>query len=643
MLRIKKLDIFVIKSFVLLFIGTTFICLFIFMMQFLWKRVDDMVGKGLDLIVLAKFFYYSALALWPTSAPLAVLLASLMTFGNFGERFELIAMKAAGIPLTKVMRPLIIFTTFIAALSFYFQNVTGPNAQLKLYTLIYSMTQTSPELDIPESSFYQLGEENKGVKYNLYVRQKDKKTGMLYNVMIYNFSDGFENAHIIVADSGRLETTADKKHLYLQHYLKLQLYSGEQFENLRQQSSMSQNVPYRRESFVSKHTLIDFDSNFSMQDGSFLTVNPEFKGIKKLHHDIDSLNLRYDSIGRGYYDDAMQRAYATVELTRFDSTQMKTDALTRLNMDSLLSVSSRSTLEQVYTEAKRKVEMTDSDLSIKSLTMKDGNNIIRRHWVEMNKKFTLSLACIIFFFIGAPLGAIIRKGGLGMPVVVSIIIFLIYYIINSMGERAAKNGSWEIWFGTWISTFVTLPLGIFFTYKATRDSGVFNADVYMATIRKLLGIRTQRHLFKKEVIIEDPDYRRIDTDLDALCAECEDYMRTHRLDHLPNYARLFTNNEKDTRIRELSNRLETLVEELANSKDHMVLRIASTYPVLITDAHTSPFSNRWLNMLVGLVVPVGLFFYIRVWRFGLRLNKDLRQIITTSRNLQERIRSEELN
>ena len=637
MLRIKKLDIFVIKSFVLLFIGTTFICLFIFMMQFLWKRVDDMVGKGLDLIVLAKFFYYSALALWPTSAPLAVLLASLMTFGNFGERFELIAMKAAGIPLTKVMRPLIIFTTFIAALSFYFQNVTGPNAQLKLYTLIYSMTQTSPELDIPESSFYQLGEENKGVKYNLYVRQKDKKTGMLYNVMIYNFSDGFENAHIIVADSGRLETTADKKHLYLH------LYNGEQFENLRQQSSMSQNVPYRRESFVSKHTLIDFDSNFSMQDGSFLTVNPEFKGIKKLNHDIDSLNLRYDSIGRGYYDDAMQRAYATVELTRFDSTQMKTDALTRLNMDSLLSVSSRSTLEQVYTEAKRKVEMTDSDLSIKSLTMKDGNNIIRRHWVEMNKKFTLSLACIIFFFIGAPLGAIIRKGGLGMPVVVSIIILLIYYIINSMGERAAKNGSWEIWFGTWISTFVTLPLGIFFTYKATRDSGVFNADVYMATIRKLLGIRTQRHLFKKEVIIEDPDYRRIDTDLDALCAECEDYMRTHRLDHLPNYARLFTNNEKDTRIRELSNRLETLVEELANSKDHMVLRIASTYPVLITDAHTSPFSNRWLNMLVGLVVPVGLFFYIRVWRFGLRLNKDLRQIITTSRNLQERIRSEELN
>ncbi|HBB07719.1 MAG TPA: hypothetical protein DCZ73_08160 [Bacteroides sp.] len=632
MLRIKKLDIFVIKSFILLFIGTTFICLFIFMMQFLWRRVDDMVGKGLDLIVLAKFFYYSALALWPTSAPLAVLLASLMTFGNFGERFELIAMKAAGIPLTKVMRPLIIFTVFVAGLSFYFQNVTGPNAQLKLYTLIYSMTQASPELDIPESSFYQLGEGNEGVKYNLYVRKKDKKTGMLYNVMIYNFSDGFENAHIIVADSGKMETTADKKHLYLH------LYDGEQFENLRQQNTGSQNVPYRRESFVSKHTLIDFDSNFSMQDGSFLTVNPEFKGMNKLREDIDSLDVRYDSIGRGYYDDAMKRSYNSTPLTRFDSIQIEKTRITRLDMDSLLAVSSRNTVEEAYGEAKRKVEMTASDLSIKSLTMNDGNKLIRRHWVEMNKKFTLSLACIIFFFIGAPLGAIIRKGGLGMPVVVSIIIFLIYYIINSMGERAAKNGTWEIWFGTWISTFVTLPLGIFFTYKATRDSAVFNADVYMEIIRKMFGIRTQRHLFKKEVIIEDPDYARIDKDLDALCQECEDYMRTHRLDRLPNYVRIFTNNEKDSHIRELSDKLESLVEELGNSKDYRVLQITNTYPVLLTNAHKSPFSNRWLNMLVGIAVPVGLFFYLRIWRFGLRLHKDLQQIVTTSRNLQQRIK-----
>lgn len=207
-----------------------------------------------------------------------------------------------------------------------------------------------------------------------------------------------------------------------------------------------------------------------------------------------------------------------------------------------------------------------------------------------------------------------------------------------MGERAAKNGTWEIWFGTWISTFVTLPLGIFFTYKATRDSAVFNADVYMEIIRKMFGIRTQRHLFKKEVIIEDPNYARIDKDLDALCQECEDYMRTHRLDRLPNYVRIFTNNEKDSHIRELSDKLESLVEELGNSKDYRVLQITNTYPVLLTNAHKSPFSNRWLNMLVGIAVPVGLFFYLRIWRFGLRLHKDLQQIVTTSRNLQQRIK-----
>ena len=627
MLRIKKLDILVIKSFVLLFIGTTFICLFIFMMQFLWKRVDDMVGKGLDLIVLAKFFYYSALALWPTSAPLAVLLASLMTFGNFGERFELIAMKAAGIPLTKVMRPLIIFTTFIAALSFYFQNVTGPNAQLKLYTLIYSMTQTSPELDIPESSFYQLGEENKGVKYNLYVRQKDKKTGMLYNVMIYNFSDGFENAHIIVADSGRLETTADKKHLYLH------LYNGEQFENLRQQSSMSQNVPYRRESFVSKHTLIDFDSNFSMQDGSFLTVNPEFKGIKKLNHDIDSLNLRYDSIGRGYYDDAMQRAYATVELTRFDSTQMKTDALTRLNMDSLLSVSSRSTLEQVYTEAKRKVEMTDSDLSIKSLTMKDGNNIIRRHWVEMNKKFTLSLACIIFFFIGAPLGAIIRKGGLGMPVVVSIIIFLIYYIINNTGYKMARDGQWVVWMGMWTSTAVLAPLGAFLTYKSNNDSVVLNADAYINWFKKVVGIRSVRHLFRKEVIIHDPDYTRIPEELKALSVDCREYADRKGLKRAPNYFKLWMTDSQDEAVEDINERLESLIDEMSNTRSVTLLTALNTYPVIPIHAHVRPFRNYWLNLLCGIVFPIGLFFYFRIWAFRIRLNKDMERIIKTNEDV----------
>lgn len=620
----------------MLFIGTTFICLFIFMMQFLWKHVDEMVGKGLDITVLAKFFYYSALSLWPTSAPLAVLLASLMTFGNFGERFELLAMKAAGIPLTKVMRPLVIFISGIACLSFYFQNVTGPNAQVKLYTLLYSMSQTSPELEIPEGSFYQLEGDGQGVNYNLYVKHKNKKTGMLYHMMIYNFSDGFENAHIIVADSGKLETTADKHHIYLH------LYSGEQFENLRTQNTFSQNVPYRRESFVAKHLLIDFNTDFNMQDGSFLNAQAPSKNMIQLRESIDSLTHRYDSIGRSYYDDAMQRTYSRVELTPVDSTRLVESHLTTLNLDSLLAVSSRSEQSTILANARQRVEMVSGDLSIKALTMKDGNSTIRKHQVEMHRKITLSLACIIFFFIGAPLGAIIRKGGLGMPVVISVIIFVFYLIINTMGERGAKNGTWVLWVGMWTSTFVTGSLGAFFTYKANKDSAVFNADLYLSLIRQLLGIRLHRHLFKKEVIIEDPQYARISTDLEALCTACDDYRREHRLQKLPNYVTLFTGGRTDLPIEHLNEKLEMLVDELANSRDNLVLQTASDYPVLNIRAHQSPFGNRWLNILAGLAVPVGVVLYIRIWRFRLRLNKDLQHVADTSRKLQQIIISHNL-
>lgn len=640
MLRIRKLDIFVVKSFTLLFVGTSFICLFIFMMQFLWKNVDELVGKGLDLVVLAKFFYYSALSLWPTSAPLAVLLASLITFGNFGERFELLAMKAAGIPLTKVMRPLIIFMTFVAILSFYFQNVTGPNAMVKLYTLLYSIKQKSPEVDIPEGSFYQLGEGGQQkVSYNLYIKKKNKETGMLYNVMIYNFSDGFENAHIIVADSGRLETTADKQHIFLH------LYNGEQFENLRQQQAVarSQNIPYRRESFSQKHTLIEFNSNFDMQDGSFLNEQAPSKNMIEISASIDSLTHRYDSIGRVYYKEAMNRSLRVTDLTEADSVALKESRLTSLNLDSLLAVSSRVTQAKVMKDAKQKVESANNDANIKSYTINDGNTSIRRHQVEWHKKITLSLACIIFFFIGAPLGAIIRKGGLGMPVVISVIIFIIYFVINSMGERAAKNGSWEMWFGTWISTMVTAPVGAFFTYKANKDSAVFNADVYMSVIRKIFGIRIARHYFKKEVIIEDPDYLHVSQILDEMCQTCEQYMQAHKLNKTPNYLRLFTNNEQDTRIYELSEQLEEFLDMLSNTKDSRILFEMEKYPVLTTDAHKSPFHNRWLNMLTGLVVPVGLVFYFRVWFFTRRLHTDLQQIITTSRNIQREIASMNLN
>ena len=325
MLRIKKLDIFILKSFCTLFMGTFFICLFIFMMQFLWKYVDEMVGKGLEMSVLAQFFFYSALTLVPASLPLAILLAALITFGNFGERFELLAMKAAGISLLKIMRPLIVFIIFICGVSFYFQNVIGPKAQTKLWTLLISMKQKSPELDIPEGVFY---DEIDG--YNLYVKHKNRKTGMLYDVIIYDFSNNFDNARIIVADSGRLEMTADKQHLYLH------LYSGEMFENLKAQSMSSKNVPYRRESFREKHSIIQFDSDFNMADASIMSNQSTTKDMIKIQASIDSMTVLADSIGRQYYKEVAEGNFrASYGLTKEDTAKIEKADIQEYNVDSL--------------------------------------------------------------------------------------------------------------------------------------------------------------------------------------------------------------------------------------------------------------------------------------------------------------------
>ena len=416
MLRIKKLDIFVLKSFLLLFAGTFFICLFIFMMQFLWRYVDELVGKGLEINVLAQFFFYSGLTLIPLSLPLAILLAALMTFGNFGERYELLSMKAAGIPLLRIIRPVVLFCVFLGGMSFFFQNIIGPRAQKQLWTLLVSMKQKSPEVDIPEGVFYS---DIDG--YNIYVKHKDRKTGLLKDILIYNFSDGFENAHIIWAAEGKLELTADKQHLFLH------LYNGEQFENLKSQSVISRNVPYRRETFKEKHTLIQFSSEFNMVDGSFLDRRSDIKNMHEISVAIDSLTTHADSVGRSMYSDIMSTTYRGAVLTPADSVKIKTENIAVINTDSIYNSMTSQEKLKVLTTTENRVKSLSTDWDMKSFLTKDTDNSIRSHRSDWHKKITLSLACIIFFFIGAPLGAIIRKGGLGMPVVISDLCHLLYY------------------------------------------------------------------------------------------------------------------------------------------------------------------------------------------------------------------------
>lgn len=619
MLRIKKLDIFILKSFCLLFAGTFFICLFIFMMQFLWKYVDEMVGKGLEMTVLAQFFFYSALTLVPISLPLAILLAALITFGNFGERFELLAMKAAGISLIKIMRPLIIFITFICFVSFYFQNVIGPKAEAKLYTLLISIRQKSPELDIPEGVFY---DEIDG--YNLYVKHKNRKTGMLYDVLIYNFEKGFENAQIIKSDSGRLEMTADKHHLYLH------LYNGEQFENLKSQSMDQRNVPYRREVFREKHAIIEFNSDFEMADEGIMSNQYNSKNMRMLQASIDSMQVHNDSVGRANYNEVINGTYrVAANLNKADTLKIEQarQADYEINVDSLFSTYTLDEKQKILATAASRAEVAGNDWNIKRFTIDRTDDNLRRHQTAWHKKLTVSLACLIFLFIGAPLGGIIRKGGLGMPVVVSVLIFIVYYLLDNTGYKMARDGRWIVWMGMWTSVAVLAPLGAFLTYKSNNDSVVLNADTYLSFLKKLLGIRAVRHLVRKEVIIHDPDYVRLPGELKALSARCIAYEKKKSLKHIPNYFKLWTESEADEEVANIVECLERLVEEMSNTTDYRLLSALNKYPVIPVRAHVRPFRTYWLNLLCMVVLPVGLFFYFRIWIFRLRLSKDMERVI----------------
>ena len=610
-----KIDIFILKAYSLLFVGTFFICLFIFMMQFMWRYVDELIGKGLTLDVLAHFFYYAGLTLMPMSLPLAILLASLITFGNLGERFELLSMKAAGIPLVRILRPLIIFNSLLCVGSFYFQNVTGPDAQKKLSTLVYSMKQKSPELEIPEGIFYS---EIPG--YNIFVEEKGKENGMLYGVMIYSTTDGYEDAQIVLADSAELQTTADEKHLMLT------LYAGERFRNMQAQGNMMArtNVPYMRETFIKEIDLIPFDSNFDMMDANLFSRNAQTKNLKEIEAGIDSLEHRSDSTGRALFSYLQNSTY------RRRTGVKKEDSLKIINQtvsfDTVYSKLSTEQQQNIMRSAMQKSTVATNEYEFRGLISKDIDQSMRTHWVEWHKKFTLSLACRFFFFIGAPLGAIIRKGGLGVPVVVSVAIFIFYYIVNVSGEKMAKSGEWVPWFGEWLSSMVLCPIGIFLTYKANKDSAVFNIEAYVSVIRRILGLRLSRHIARKEVIIHDPDYPATKAGLNELATDWQHYAQKVNLRRPPSYIRIFFRNIDDKEAMALNERMESLITILSNSRDAAILDTLNKFPIISVHAHTRPFHNYKWNIVLGIVFPLGVFFYFRIWIYRLRLYKDISQI-----------------
>ena len=628
MFAIKKLDIFIAKQFGMLFTGTFFISLFVLMMQFLWRYVDDLIGKGLSLDILGQFFWYMSLMMVPQALPLAILLSSLISYGNLGESSELTAIKAAGISLIQSFRGLIVISILIALGSFYFQNNVGPNAQKHIAQLLISMKQKSPELEIPEGIFYD------GIpQTNLYVERKDLKTGHLYNIMVYRMTDSYEDQAIILADSGMLQSTAEKKHLILN------LWNGEWFENMRsQEMGSSASVPYRRETFAHKHIVLDFNGDFNLTDMAGISNDARTKSLAKISKDKDSLVHVYDSVGKAYYKDAQTIYYPSPKLQPAQLAEAKKIVNNKnFNIDSLFQKLPADQRRMVVDQALSTVQQEVSDLEFKSMITSDGDKMIRQHDIEAINKFTLSLICIIFFFIGAPLGAIIRKGGLGLPIIISVIVFIIYYILDNTGYRMSRQGTWAIWFGKGLSLAVLIPMAIFFTYKANNDSTVFNADMYKNMLMKMFGIRIKRSIQSKEVIINDPDYAKDTQILEEISTKITSYSQSRNLKSPPNIIKVFFRYHPDHTIEDIYEELEKVIEDLGNTRNRVIIAELNKYPILAVKAHTRPFDHRWLNILSAIIVPAGNFFYFRMWRFRLRLYRDLRTIIACNEAITKEI------
>ena len=629
--KIKKLDLFIIKTFATNLVGTFFICLFIFIMQLLWRWVDDFVDKGLDFAVLAQFFVLSSITLVSQALPLAILLASLMTFGNFGEKLELLAMKAAGIPLFRIMMPLIICCTILGGISFYFQNVVSPYAQMQLYTLMYSIKQASPESEIPEKTFYDRLE-----GYNIYVGKKNKETGVLYDVVIYDVSQGFENTNILLSDSATITSTSDERHMILS------MFSGEQFSNLQEQNINKKNIPYRRETFEKKDVIIEVEGGFEMKDASTMKGNADSKNIKELEVSIDTLSLQNDSIADNHWVNLKRTTYnVNTKLNNNDSVRMQKANVYSINADSVYSIATKKSRLSWKRSQLNRIKQMKVDYEIKHNILHSREKDLNKHKISWWNKFTLSIGCLIFFFIGAPLGAIVRKGGLGYPVLISVATFILYYIFNTSGYKMSREGEWHVWFGAWLSTMILAPLGAFFTYQSNKDSEIFNSDSINRFFRMLFAIPEKRTVTLKEVVIDDPDYAKSINILTELHNEAREYKKKNRLKKLPSINSVFFN-ENDHTLDDFNEKMESLIEEMGNSKNKKVIIMLNGFPILSPHATTSPFKRRWLNILSLVIFPIGIIIYLRALKFRRRLVKDLVKIEKNSKKTIEIIQKEKL-
>ncbi len=464
---IKKLDILITKAFVGPFIATFFITLLVLVMQFFWLWIDDFVGKGLSTGIILEFTWYQTAALVPLALPLAVLLSSLMTFGNLGESFELVAIKSAGISLLRFMRPLFIVSLFLCFLAFLFANYVMPVAVLKSKTLLGDIYYTKPAFELKEGVFY-----NKIAGFAIKVGKKENDS-IIHDVIIYEKGAMLQD-NFIVAKSGLMRITDNRR------YLEMKLQDGWRYEEKGDRYS---NSDFIRLGFKEYTKQFDLSSlQFRKTSDSIYQNNQQMRNIKQLNKAIDSLKKEVDKLKLGTKTHTLSNfqfaAYLDSNWKRPDTLKfMPVKKFDELIPDSLRSLINEKTLTQAITAK------SSNDILIAEYQSKKKD--LRLHQIEWHRKITLSLACLVLFLIGAPLGSIIRKGGLGTPLIFAIIFFMVFYFLSNTGQKFAKEGAMSPFIGMWLSTFILVPIGIFLTYKALKDSQLLNKEFYFRMRRNL--------------------------------------------------------------------------------------------------------------------------------------------------------------
>ncbi len=464
----KKIDYLVLRAFILPFLATLLLTSFVLLMQFMWKYIDELVGKGLGFSVIMEFLFYATLISIPLALPLSILLSSIMTFGNLGEHFELVAIKSSGISLLRSMRSMIIFSILLCLGAFVFSNYTLPVVNLKLFTLLFDIRQKQPAFSIIPGQFYS---ELEG--YSIRVGSKDQSGRVIKDVLIYDHTNNRGNDVIISAEQGEMYMTADT------NYLVMNLKNGKRYEEMPTKFNAPQQFEQVRMYFGSFQKIFDL-SNMKLHrsDDNILKDNYRMMNVKQLSQSIDS-NAVKNEIRNLRLKNTILRNFTLWQDTTYTYGNI---AGTTVTLDSLLSFTNDSIKNSTYNKALSNVRLLKNTVAGKNLECNIYTNNIKNFVLEWHRKFTLSFACIVLFFIGAPFGAIIRKGGLGLPMVVSVVFFMIYHVLNTIGFKIADDGKLTPFWGMWIGSIILLPIGFYFTIQAMNDSQLFNFDAYRKAI-----------------------------------------------------------------------------------------------------------------------------------------------------------------